>query len=137
MTGAAGLFVRLFFSKETVMSESFAEKGNAIARSQSAENGGWMLLEGGQEPADLVDAGRRFERLALRACRLGIGVHPMSQPLQEEPWHDALPEALGTGSLHFILRLGYLEEYPEPVSLRRPIPDFVSLATGSPNRHRS
>lgn len=132
MTGAAGLFVRLFFSKETVLSDSFAEKGNAIARAQAAENGGWMLLEGGAELADLVDAGRRFERLALRACRLGIGVHPMSQPLEEESWRGALAGALGTGPLQFLLRLGYLAQYPEPVSLRRPIPDFVSLATGTP-----
>lgn len=127
ITGLSGLVVRTFFSKETVSSPSFADKGNAVARAQAGQGAGWILISGGgdTDPHDLLEAGRRFERLSLRACRLGIGVHPMSQPLEESPWREALPAALGVDALHFLLRVGLVEEYPEPVSLRRPLRDFT------------
>lgn len=130
ITGISGLVVRTFFSKETVSSPSFAEKGNAMAREQAGQGAGWIVIGGGGDgdARELLDAGRRFERIALRACRLGIGVHPMSQPLEESPWRESLPAALGVGSLHFLLRVGHVEEYPEPVSLRRPLRDFAFSA---------
>ncbi len=131
ITGISGLVVRTFFSKESVTSPSFAEKGNAMAREQAKQGGGWLLLsgDGTGSVGEMIDAGRRFERIALRACRLGIGVHPMSQPLEERPWCDELPVALGSGALHFLLRVGYVETYPEPVSLRRPVREFAVRAT--------
>lgn len=127
ITGVGGLMVRTFFSKESVTSPSFARKGNAMVREQVGQGGGWLLVEatGPDALADTLDAGRRFERIALRACRLGIGVHPMSQPLEEQPWQNELASALGGNALHFLLRVGYVEKYPEPVSLRRPARDFV------------
>jgi hypothetical protein len=133
ITGISGLVVRTFFSKETVTSPSFAEKGKAIAREQARQGSGWILLSGDASgsPGEMIDAGRRFERIALRACRLGIGVHPMSQPLEEQPWSRELPAALDTDALHFLLRVGYVEKYPEPVSLRRPVRVFAVPATGA------
>jgi hypothetical protein len=127
ITGVGGLVVRTFFSKESVTSPSFARKGNAMAREQVGQGGGWLLVDAiaPDSLADTLDAGRRFERIALRACRLGIGVHPMSQPLEEEPWSSELATALGGDALHFLLRVGYVEKYPEPVSLRRPVRDFA------------
>ncbi|MCZ7556088.1 MAG: hypothetical protein M5R41_06775 [Bacteroidia bacterium] len=127
ITGVGGLVVRTFFSKESVTSPSFARKGNAMVREQVGQGGGWLLVAAiaPDSLADTLDAGRRFERLALRACRLGIAVHPMSQPLEEEPWSSELTTALGGNALHFLLRVGYVEKYPEPVSLRRPVRDFA------------
>lgn len=128
ITGVPGMIVRMFYSKEHVLDNAFAEKGNAIAGEQSMTHGGWMTISGGSDStvADCVDAGRRFERLCLRACALGIAVHPMSQPLQEAPWSSTLPDTLRRGHIHFLLRVGYLEHYPEAVSLRRPVSDFAA-----------
>jgi nitroreductase len=133
ITGFSGLVVRTFFSKDTVTSPSFAEKGNAIAREQARQGGGWILLsgDGSASPGELLDAGRSFEHIALRACRLGIGVHPMSQPLEEQPWSRELPAAFDTEALHFLLRVGYVEKYPEPVSLRRPVREFAVPSAGA------
>ncbi len=127
ITGIPGLIVRMFYSKEDVLGDGFAEKGNAIASEQSMEHGGWITIGGGNDStiADCVDAGRRFERLCLHACALGIAVHPMSQPLQEVPWNNTLHETLHRGHIHFLLRVGYLEHYPEAVSLRRPVSEFA------------
>jgi len=55
-----------------------------------------------------------------------IAVHPMTQMLEEKPWRNQVAKALGlSGEVQWILRLGYLKSYPDPVSLRMPLSWFV------------
>jgi hypothetical protein len=50
----------------------------------------------------------------------------MTQILEEEAWKNKVAKELGiTGEVQWILRIGYLESYPDPVSLRMPVPWFV------------
>jgi hypothetical protein len=50
----------------------------------------------------------------------------MSQALEEEPWKAQVAEKLGIqGKVQFLLRVGYVDSYPEPVSPRRPVDWFV------------
>jgi hypothetical protein len=55
-----------------------------------------------------------------------IAVHPMTQMLEEEPWRKKAAKELGVaGEIQWILRIGYLKSYPDPVSLRMPVSLFV------------
>ncbi len=129
ITGIAGLFARMFFSRTTVMSTSFRSKAVEIMRGQLAQHGGWLLVSSESDIlAGIIEAGRRYERLALRCREHGVALHPMSQPLEEQPWSDDLRNTLGMPHLQFILRAGYIDAYPEPVSLRRPLADFITAA---------
>jgi hypothetical protein len=45
----------------------------------------------------------------------------MSQMLEEEPWRNTVVKELGLpGVVQFVLRIGRVDSYPSPVSLRRP-----------------
>jgi hypothetical protein len=75
----------------------------------------------------LLGAGRRFERMALSLRERSIAAQPMSQALEEAPWRDTLAGELGLpGAVQFVVRVGYVDHYPEPVSPRRPLAAFVT-----------
>lgn len=46
---------------------------------------GFIWLSGSNRRSDQIAAGRAYVRLQLKATELGVGVHPMSQALQEFP----------------------------------------------------
>jgi hypothetical protein len=74
----------------------------------------------------VIDYGRVFESVLLRARDKMIAVHPMSQMLEEEPWKNEVAKDLGvTGEVQWILRIGYVKSYPDPVSLRAPVSRFI------------
>ena len=57
-----------------------------------------------------------------------IAIHPMNQILEESSTRKVLNQSIGLSeNIQFILRVGYLKNYPEPVSLRRPVDWFVHL----------
>ena len=50
----------------------------------------------------------------------------MTQIIEEAKTNQILNKSLGfTQPIQFILRTGYLKNYPSPVSLRRPVESFV------------
>ena len=126
--GLAGWWVRSFMNKDDVTGESFRQKGiDGVAR-QAKQGGGWLAItSGGGSPEQLIAAGRRYEAMLLLLRELGIAAHPMSQMLEEKPWRQEIAGNLGLGDrrVQFVVRLGYVEQYPPPVSLRRPVSGFV------------
>jgi hypothetical protein len=130
ITGLAGLFVRRFFNADTVMKESFRARGVDSVATQALAHGGWLVLIAPDESIQAhLDVGRRFQRLALRACERSIGLHPMSQLIQEEPWRREIAAELGVdGQVRLVVRVGYVERYAGPVSLRRPARSFTMQA---------
>jgi len=75
---------------------------------------------------DLIETGRRFERMALLAREHNIAIHPMTQYLEEESGVNQIAANHQASMVpQFLLRVGYLKRYPEPVSLRRPVSWFV------------
>jgi len=127
ITGFAGWYVRHFMDKDDVMKESFRKKGVEKAAKQAAEGGGWFIITStGKSVPDLIDTGRRFERMALMARERNIAIHPMTQWLEEKEGQEKIAENHPPGLVpQFVLRVGYLDGYPEPVSLRRPVSWFV------------
>lgn len=124
ITGVKGWFVRHYASPEDFMKQGYRKQGIDQVANLAGQGGGWLVITSrGDSPAELIDTGRRFERLALVARELNIGIHPMSQILEEQ--RGAFQIA---GSLpQFVLRVGYVHAYPRPVSLRRPVERFFRL----------
>ena len=127
INGVAGWTVRHFYDSASVLKPDFRQRGLAKTTDQVATHGGWLIVTSPDESvAALLDAGRRMERCWLKARSRGVAVHPMSQLLEESPGTFGAAHRLGLAEpVQFVLRLGYVTDYPAPVSLRRPVEWFV------------
>ncbi len=125
--GFAGWYVRHVMNPADVTGKTFIDKGIEKIQQQVKEGAGWLVITGdGNTVADLIASGRRFQRMALEARDRMIAIHPMSQTLEETSGRKSITENHSPGTIpHFMLRVGYLDKYPEPVSVRRPVPWFV------------
>jgi len=127
ITGIAGWYVRSFMDKQDVLGETFRDKGIEKTADQAQEGAGWLVITSeGTSVKDLVETGRRFQRMALEARERMIAIHPMTQSLEEKNGQKNIRENHKPGMIpQFMLRVGYLGKYPDPVSLRRPVEWFV------------
>jgi hypothetical protein len=67
-----------------------------------------------------------MQRLFLNVRERNIALHPMTQILEEASTRQTLYQSIGiSGNIQFILRTGYVKDYPPPVSLRRPVDWFL------------
>ena len=65
--------------------------------------------------------------MALLARERNIAIHPMTQFIEEESGMNQITANHQANMIpQFLLRVGYLKKYPEPVSLRRPVEWFVT-----------
>ena len=126
--GLAGFWVRHFMDKADVTGRLWREKAVEKVEAQVLEGGGWLVITSPSHGiADLIGAGRRFQRLALAAVPMGLGIHPMTQTLEERHGRKAVRDNHAPSMIpQFMLRIGYVSPYPEPVSLRRPVERFVT-----------
>jgi nitroreductase len=128
--GLAAFWMRTFMDRSDVETRRFRQAGIDGARAQLAEGAGFLVLS---TPADdrqgRLEAGRAFARLGLEAVRRGIGLHPMSQMLEEPAWRAELPGALRVAGVpQFVIRLGY-RSYPGTTpSPRRTVKELVEAA---------
>jgi hypothetical protein len=109
------------------MKKDFREVGLDKVKQQVSESAGWILITSKDNSvATLLETGRRMERLLLKIREKNIAIHPMTQILEESSTRQMLNQAIGLSeNIQFILRVGYLKDYPPPVSLRRPVDWFV------------
>ncbi len=131
--GLAGWVVRNFYGKASLLKNDFLERGIKQARLEVAASAGWILITSEDAAvSSLLETGRRMQRLFLKVRALGIGLHPMTQILEERATRALLPAAVGIGPhIQFILRVGYVADYPPPVSLRRPVAWFLRQGDAS------
>ena len=127
ITGLSGWAVRNFYRKASVLQDDFRERGIAQVRKEVSASAGWILITSvDASVTSLLETGRRMQRLFLKVRALGIGLHPMTQILEEPATRSILSPTIGIGPhLQFILRVGYVASYPPPVSLRRPVAWFL------------
>lgn len=125
--GFGGWFVRNFSKPEDFMKDSFRRQGIQLTEKVAQQGGGWFIITSkGNRVADLIDTGRKFERLALMARERNIAIHPMTQYLEEKHGRQKIADNHDASVIpQFVLRVGYLSKYPDPVSLRRPVSWFV------------
>jgi hypothetical protein len=124
------LYMRHFMDRGDVLKRSFREAGIEQVADQVEQGAGWLVATAPDESvASLLDAGRRFARMALRLRELGLAAHPMSQVLEEGPWRSDVKKALRlSGIPQFTLRVGYVADHPDPVSPRRAPAAFAHVA---------
>src|SRR6266498_2778247 len=123
MNGMTGWVVRNFYNREDVMKKSFRDKGVEKVKEQVTHSAGWILISGkGNTVSSLLETGKRMQRLFLKVREREIALHPMTQLLEESHGSRKVNEITGIDdTIHFLLRIGYIKNYPEPVSLRRPV----------------
>lgn len=128
ITGITGWYVRHFMNQADVMTASFRERGVDAVREQLRSYGGWLVITSPDATiSTLIETGRLMERMWLGSRGRMIGIHPMTQILEEAPFRDLVGKQLGvTGRVQFLLRVSYLASYPNPVSLRMPLSRFVN-----------
>jgi len=127
INGIPGWFVRNFYSREDVMSKNFREQGLDKVKEQVGSSGGWLLITSKNNSTEtLIETGKRLQRMLLKTRERNIAIQPMTQILEEPIYKDTLHNSIGiSDNIQFILRTGYIKNYPEPVSLRRPVELFV------------
>jgi hypothetical protein len=125
--GFSGWVVRNFYNKENVMQKDFREKGIDNVKKEVSESAGWIVITSKDNSVvTLLETGQRMERLFLKVREKNIAIHPMTQILEESSTRQILNQSIGLSeNIQFILRVGYLKDYPEPVSLRRPVEWFL------------
>jgi hypothetical protein len=120
--GLAGWYVRHFMVRDSVLTPKFRQQSVDAVRDQVSSRGGWIAVTSPDRTLrTLLETGRATERMWLQVRDLGIAVHPMTQILEESPFRERIARDLGvSGDVQFLLRIGYVDAYPPPVSLRRP-----------------
>jgi hypothetical protein len=124
----AEVWTRFFYSKDDVISDSFKEATIDKVKSQLSSYGGWIIVKNeGSSPYQLIKTGRLMQRMWLKSKEKSIAIHPMTQALEEPQEKKKLYELLKPkGEVQFVLRTSYVDSYPEPYSIRRPVKWFVS-----------
>ena len=127
--GFSGWVVRNFYGKENVMKSDFRERGIDQIKQEVSESAGWIMITSKDNSvATLLETGRRMQRLFLKVREKSIAIHPMTQILEEASTKEILNQSIGINDpIQFILRTGYVKNYPVPVSLRRPVDEFMRV----------
>jgi hypothetical protein len=125
--GVPGWVVRNFYDQDDVMKNDFRERSIDRIKEEVSASAGWILITSKDNSvATLLETGRRMQRLFLKVREKSIVIHPMTQILEESSMRQTLNQSIGIReNVQFILRTGYLKDYPQPVSLRRPIDWFI------------
>ncbi len=129
ITGPSGWWVRQLYGPKDVLKTEFRRQGIDGTAKIAREGGGWVIVTSpGEKIADLIETGRNFQKMFLLARDLKIAIHPMTQMLEEEKWRNEIRKPHGPQMVpQFVLRVGYLDKYPDPVSLRRPVSRFLKV----------
>lgn len=125
--GIPGWVVRNFYNKGSVMKNNFRDKNISNVVKQVSQSAGWLLITSKDNSvATLLETGKRMQRLFLKVRKKGVAMHPMTQILEETSTKQTINPSIGINdNIQFILRMGYVKDYPVPVSLRRPVDWFV------------
>ena len=127
--GIPGWYLRNFYNKSDVMKKSFREQSIDKVVKQVSKSAGWLLITSKEHSVKtLLETGKRLQRLLLKIRERNIAIHPMTQIIEEASTNKILNTSIGICELvQFILRTGYLKNYPEPVTLRRSVDKFIRM----------
>lgn len=125
--GIARWYVKNFYFRQSVLENSFREATIKKIQDQVSSGSGWLLITNRDSSTpELIDVGRKLQRIWLMVRDRKIAIHPMNQMVEEETIRNQLSSALGiTGDIQFLLRVGYINNYPQPVSPRMPLRDII------------
>jgi hypothetical protein len=126
----ARFYMEHFMDASTVMTKGYRQRGIDMLAEQARQGAGLLVLWSRDESVpSLLDTGRRWERVALGLRERKLAAHPMSRMLEEERWRPQVAREVGAGGPpQAVLRIGYVDATPPPVSPRRPLSSFVRIA---------
>ena len=129
LDGILGWYLRNFYGKEDVMKKSFREQSIDKVVKQVSQSAGWLVITSKDNSVtNLLETGMRLQRLWLKMKDKNIAIHPMTQIIEEASTNELLNNSIGINEpIQFILRTGYVKNYPEPVTLRRSLEQFVRI----------
>lgn len=124
--GLAGFFVRNFYTPNDSKKESFVVKGIEKTQRQVENCGGWIIVSHEDDNiSGWLHTGILYERLNIGCRKLNVGFHPMNQIIEEAEFENRTKNQLKLqGKILFVARIGYVNDYTKPVSLRRPVESF-------------
>ena len=116
-------FVKNFYSRQSALAKHFREATIQKIQEQVVTGSGWLLLTSKDSSiAELINVGRKLQRIWLAARDKKIAIHPMTQMIEEVAIRDELSSTFGIAEeIQLLLRVGYINDYPKPVSLRMPL----------------
>ena len=125
--GIAKWYVKNFYSRKSVLSTGFREETIKKIQEQVAAGSGWLLITSRDSSIpELIDAGRSLQRIWLEVREKNIAIHPMTQMLEEVGMRYEMASVLGIAEpIQILLRIGYINDYPQPVSPRMVLPDII------------
>lgn len=125
--GVGGFMVSRFFNPNDSKKKTFVDTGVNKTVSQAQGCGGWLVItQPGNTPEDWMNSGRLYQRSHLECKDLMIGFHPMNQMIEEPNFEGIVNETLGLNQpIHLVARIGYVDTYPQAVSVRREIYSFI------------
>ncbi len=126
--GLDNWWARNTYSRATALTPDYARRTVESVRRRSGRCGAWIVVtREGDDDAARIEAGRRFERMALLLGDLRLAAHPMTQLLEEPELRDAMVATLQLAEPPaLLLRVGYVTRQDAAVSLRRPVGWFVT-----------
>lgn len=127
INGISGFMVSRFFKPDDSKKKSFVDAGVNKTLAQTQNCAGWLVFtQPGNTPEDWMNTGRLYQRSHLECRDLMIGFHPMNQLIEEESFETQVNETLGLNQpIHLVARIGYVDTYPEAISVRREIQSFI------------
>ena len=123
----AALYVEHFYSARDVLGKDFRDKTVEQVKICVEEGSGWLLISSRSDTVqELITSGRVLQRMWLKCRDRKIAIHPMSQLLEESSEHTTfLCGDQSSEKVQFLLRAGYVEHYPGPVSPRRSVDAMI------------
>jgi len=127
ITGIKGWYIRHFMTPEDMLSDFSKKTSIAMNEELVRQGAGWIVITSkSHHVADIIEAGRKFERMALIVRERKIALAPMTQLLVEKTGQELFASHHKAQIIpQMVLRVGYLDHYPDPVSLRRPVHWFA------------
>lgn len=128
--GITAWALRNFYNKEKVMKKNFREQSiDKVIKEVSDPSAGWLVITSKDYfTKTLLETGKTLQRLWLKVRDKSIAIHPMTQIIEESETNKNINASLGiTEPIQFLLRVGYLKDYPVAVSVRRAVEGFVRL----------
>jgi hypothetical protein len=127
--GIPAWVLRNFYDKDKVMKKDFRDQSIDKVKEQVSQSAGWLVITSKDNATNtLLETGKKLQRLWLNVRDKSIAIHPMTQIIEEPSTSKNLNASLGiTEPIQFLLRVGYLKNYPAPVTVRRAIEGVVRL----------
>jgi len=125
--GIPAWILRNFYKKADIMKNKFREQSIDKVAKQVKQSAGWLIISSNDYTVkNLLETGQRMQRLFLKVRSKNIAIHPMTQIIEEPSTNKALSASIGVQQpIQFILRTGYITDYPAPVTLRRSVNRFL------------